>query len=242
MKYPSIIKIINCTNSKSINNLLEDKGKIYTFLNPVTYLDSLKHIDLYNEFNGIFADGSILVKFINFFYACQIKRVSFDMTSLAPVLFTYAIQNNKSIYIIASKQHEIENAVRIILEKFPTLNIIGYRNGYFTSPDELDAEIIKINTLNPDFLIIGMGVINQEKVLLKFKQHNFKGIGFTCGGFIHQTSKNFITYYPEWIDKWNCRFIYRMYKEKHTRKRYIKASIKFPLLFIYEKIKTVFYQ
>lgn len=35
-------------------------GKVYTFLNPVSYLDALKHKELYQRFDGIFADSSIL--------------------------------------------------------------------------------------------------------------------------------------------------------------------------------------
>ena len=160
------------------------------------------------------------------------------MTSLAPILFSYASENNKSIYIIGSKQKEIENTIKIFSIKYPNLNIIGYRNGYFYSDNELEQEINKICVINPDFIIIGMGVNNQEKVLLKIKQNHYKGIGFTCGGFIHQTSLNKISYYPKWIDKYNLRFIYRMHKEQHTRKRYLKAGVVFPFIFIKEKINT----
>lgn len=34
-----------------------------------------------------------------------------------------------------------------------------------------------------------MGILAQENFLLKVKQAGFEGIGFTCGGFIHQTAK-----------------------------------------------------
>ena len=54
-----------------------------------------------------------------------------------------------------------------------------------------------------------------------------EGIGFTCGGFIHQTANNEIEYYPLWIDRMNLRFVYRMYKEKHTRKRYVQVTFYF---------------
>ena len=33
-----------------------------------------------------------------------------------------------------------------------------------------------------------------------------------------KTANNEIEYYPLWIDRMNLRFVYRMYKEKHTRK------------------------
>lgn len=212
-----------------------DKG-IYTFLNPVSYLYALDNKDLFGQFDGIFADGSILVSAIKIVYGEKITRRSFDMTSMAPLLFDYAENNGKSIYIVASKQDEVEKAVGIFKERYPKLDIIGYRNGYFSSEEEMDIEAKRIVDINPDFVIIGMGVIMQERFLIKVKKAGFKGIGFTCGGFIHQTAKNEIKYYPEWVDRMNVRFLYRMYKEPHTRKRYIQAALLFPARFIYERI------
>lgn len=81
-----------------------------------------------------------------------------------------------------------------------------------------------------------MGILMQERFLLKVKEAGFKGIGFTCGGFIHQTAKNEIDYYPEWVNRMNVRFVYRMYKEPHTRKRYLQAALVFPARFICERI------
>ena len=76
----------------------------------------------------------------------------------------------------------------------------------------------------------------QEQFLLKVKNAGFDGIGFTCGGFIHQTAKDEIDYYPGWVDRMNLRFLYRMYKEKHTRKRYLQAALLFPARFIAERL------
>ena len=90
--------------------------------------------------------------------------------------------------------------------------------------------------LNPDFLIVGMGALMQEKFLLKVKKMGYQGIGFTCGGFVHQTAMNRMHYYPNWVDKMNLRFVYRMYKEKHTRTRYLQAAFLFPVRFIGERI------
>lgn len=157
------------------------------------------------------------------------------MTSLAPILFNFAEQNEKKIYFIASQENEIEKAVSTFKEKWPNLNIIKYRNGYFSSEKDITIEINRIKTANPDFLIIGMGVIKQEQFLLKVKEAQLDCIGFTCGGFIHQTAHNKINYYPKWIDSINLRFLYRMYKEKHTRKRYFQAAFLFPLRFIYDR-------
>lgn len=78
------------------------------------------------------------------------------------------------------------------------------------------------------------GGVDARTFLLKVRNAGFQGIGFTCGGFIHQTANNEIEYYPLWIDRMNLRFVYRMYKEKHTRKRYVQAALLFLHAFVGE--------
>lgn len=231
-----VSKIIS-TESFSVNQIFENKGKAYTYLNPVSYLTALDNKELFSQLDGIFADGELLVKAIKIVYGKQVTRRSFDMTSMAPELFSYAEEHGKTIYIVASKQEQVEKAVEIFREwGYPKVKFAGYRNGYFASEQEMDEEAKHIVKLNSDFLIVGMGALMQEKFLLKVKNAGYQGIGFTCGGFIHQTSKNEIDYYPAWVDKMNLRFVYRMWKEPHTRKRYMMAGLLFPARFIAEKI------
>lgn len=232
----TLVKRIVSTETSNLNLLFTQKGKIYTFLNPVSYLTALDNKILFEQFDGIFADGSILVAAIKILYGKTVTRRSFDMTSLAPQLLEYAEKNHKSVYIVASQQEQVEKAVEIFKERYPKLIFAGLRNGYFSSDMDMDTEVKKITHVNSDFLIVGMGALMQEKFLLKVKKQGFQGIGFTCGGFIHQTSKNEIEYYPQWADRLNLRFVYRMYKEKHTRKRYMQAALLFPARFIYEKL------
>ena len=230
-----VSKIIS-TESFSVNQIFENKGKTYTYLNPVSYLTALDNKELFSQLDGIFADGGLLVKAIKMVYGKQVTRRSFDMTSMAPELFAYVAKHGKTIYIVASKREQVEKAVEIFHERYPKVKFAGYRNGYFASESEMDVEAKYIAKLNPDFLIVGMGALMQEKFLLKVKNAGYQGVGFTCGGFIHQTSRNEIDYYPAWVDKTNLRFVYRMWKEPHTRKRYVMAGLLFPARFIAEKI------
>ena len=230
-----VSKIIS-TESFSVNQIFENKGKAYTYLNPVSYLTALDNKELFSQLDGIFADGGLLVKAIKMVYGKQVTRRSFDMTSMAPELFAYVAKHGKTIYIVASKREQVEKAVEIFHERYPKVKFAGYRNGYFASESEMDVEAKYIAKLNPDFLIVGMGALMQEKFLLKVKNAGYQGVGFTCGGFIHQTSRNEIDYYPAWVDKTNLRFVYRMWKEPHTRKRYVMAGLLFPVRFIAEKI------
>ena len=233
--FSPIVKKILSTEELTLDDVFTENRKVYTFLNPVSYLSALDNKDLFERIDGIFADGSILVAAIKLVYGKDVTRRSFDMTSLAPELLEYAEKNGKSVYIVASRQEQVEKAVTIFKERYPKLDVAGYRNGYFSTDEEQATEASHIVDVNPDFLIVGMGVLMQERFLLKVKNAGYNGIGFTCGGFIHQTAKDEIEYYPAWVDKLNLRFMYRMIKEKHTRKRYAKAALLFPARFIAER-------
>lgn len=235
MKKTLARKIIE-TEKIGIANIFNGKGKIYTFLNPVSYLVAIKEKALFCEFDGIFADGAGLVYAILALYFHKVTRRSFDMVGIAPMLFSFADSEKKSIYFIGAKEDEIEKAVNIFHAYYPNMNIVGYRNGFFYNEAEVDVEIKKIVAVQPDFLIVSMGARKQEEMLIKVRKAGFTGVGFTCGGFIRQTSMNKIDYYPAWVDRWNLRFVYRMIKEKHTRSRYIIAFVRFPLRFIKERI------
>ena len=234
MKFVLVKKIV-LTEMLPVESLFNKKGQIYTFLNPVSYLSALDNKALFGKFDGIFADGSILVSAIKLVYGKTVTRRSFDMTSLAPALLDFAEKQGKTLYIVASRQEQVKRAVEIFKERYPKLNIAGYRNGYFVSEEEQQAEAQHITNVNPDFLIVGMGVLMQERFLLKVRDSGYQGIGFTCGGFIHQTAKDEIDYYPGCVDRMKHRFLYRMYKEKHTRKRYIQTALFFPAKFVYER-------
>lgn len=234
--FSPLVQKILATETLSLDEVFTKRGRVYTFLNPVSYLSALNEKAMFAHFDGIFADGSILVAAIKTVYGRSVTRRSFDMTSLAPELLSYAETHNKSIYIVASRQEQVEKAVGIFNGRYPKLMVAGYRNGYFASEKEQDEEAQHIVGVNPDFLIVGMGALMQERFLLKVKDSGYRGIGFTCGGFIHQTAKDEIDYYPAWADKLNLRFVYRMYKEKHTRKRYLQAAFLFPARFICERL------
>lgn len=235
---PVLVEKIIRTNETPLSKILDGGSGIYTFLNPVSYLDAMEHRELFKTFDGIFADGGLLVKAIKGLYHQQVERWSFDMGSMAPVVFRYAIEHHKRVAIVGTKHEMLEKAVATLRKTYPDLDICYYRNGYFNSEAEKDEEAKKIVGIAPDILVAGMGIINQEEFLLKVKHAGFQGLGFTCGGFIHQTAQNKADYYPDWINRYGLRFLYRAWKEPHTRKRYLKAAFVFPVKFVAEKLRS----
>ena len=189
---------------------------ITTFLNPFSYLLARSNKDQLSHFN-INIDGGLLVILLNLF-GFKYKRKSFDMTSLAPVIFNDAIKNNKSIYFIGSKPKVIDLAIQNIKDQFPKLNICGYRDGYIND-NEMVVVLDIINSLKADYVICGMGTPLQEQFLIDLKNSGWTGKGYTCGGFLHQTAAG-IRYYPNWVNTLGLRAFFRMYDEPKLIRRY----------------------
>lgn len=223
--------------TESVPDYLTERGWIYTYLNPVSYLTALKEKALFGMMDGIFADGSLLVAAIRLVYGERVTRRSFDMTSMAPEVLEYANERGLSVCVVATRQEIMEKTVAMFAEQYPNIEWRGCRNGYFATRTEMEEEAQRIAEADADFLIVGMGIKMQERFLLMCKKAGYGGIGFTCGGFIHQTAERDgeVDYYPAWVDRMNLRFFYRMYKEPHTRKRYAIAAFAFPYRFLKEK-------
>lgn len=210
--------------------LLNSSG-IVTFLNLYSYYLYRNNADAYLDYDLIFCDGIMLQKMVSLI-GLKPKRVSFDMTSLAPLVFRDAVENNKSIVLIGSDSNSLDLMLDLLGKKYVGINIVYSRNGYFSDQNEFDECIEKIIKLEPHIVIAGLGTPLQDRFLSQLKSKGWVGLGYTCGGFIHQTAKKGICYYPYLIDKLNLRWLYRIYDEPKLIKRYFLYYPYSALLFI----------
>lgn len=219
--------------NRSINSNL----MLVTFINSYSYLILRKNIELLNKFDYVYIDGILLKKLLEVFNISVVERVSFDMESLAPYVFDYAQNNDKTIYLIGTRPIIINSAVNHIKETYPELIIIGYRHGYFKNKEEWEETLQNIRSLNPDIVVAGMGTDLQEKFLTDLASNGWEGIGFTCGGFLHQTERK-MNYYPEWINKFNLRWLFRLYREPSKVGKRIIA--KYPLFLFFFVLDLIY--
>ncbi len=219
-------------NQKTVS-VWTDKG-ITTFVNPHSYL-LLRKSNNINYIDTIYIDGYLLVKLFGVI-GIKVSRKSFDMTSLAPKVFKECIKKNKTIYFIGSKKNEITKFISVIKLGYPKLNILGKRNGYFNNTDERCTEIDKIIKINPDVVVCGMGTPFQESFLIDLKNKGWNGTGYTCGGFIHQTA-NKLEYYPDFYNKNNLRWLYRIIDEPKLFRRYAIVYPKAIFIFVLDTLK-----
>lgn len=226
-------KIINGDERFVLN---KKKCKNITFLNCYSYYIYRKNCSYYTSFHGIHCDGFLLKNLVKL-VGIQTKRKSFDMTSLAPEVFENAEKNNHSVAIVGSKDEYLRLAIENIKKKFVNLNIVESRHGFFENENEKYKFLEKIKKLSPDIVIVGMGTPLQDLFLKQLKDKGWTGIGYTCGGFIHQTATKGTVYYPKFIDRYNLRWLYRIYDEPKLMKRYAFYYPLSILLFFYDVIK-----
>jgi len=222
------------------NDSLINSNKIITFLNPFSYLFFRNELKVFSDFDIILIDGISLV-YLTRLINLNTKRYSFDMTSLAPLVFENCIKNNLSIYFVGSTEKSINIFIKKIKSKYLKLKISGYRNGFFNNSEERHEEIQKIILINPEVVVVGMGTPNQEEFLTSLRNYGWSGSGYTCGGFIHQTATN-INYYPRLIKKYNFKWLYRMYDEPKLIKRYFIFYPTSIFLFIIDLMKYKYYK
>ena len=239
MNLENIISRVSATAECYPEKIFNDMGKVYTCINPYSYHIIRKNPQLYCQMDGLFIDGISMCWWIKWLWGIRIPRLSFDMTAIAKDLFEYidGQSQGKSVFFIGARQHEVEMSVVQIKSSYPNISEIRYRNGYFQSEEDRLAATSEIVEADTDYVVVGMGAPLQEKFAMDLKKAGYKGIVFTCGGFLHQTSDN-INYYPEWVNKYNLRAFYRLFHERGLVKRLFNVLLEFPILFIIDTIQT----
>lgn len=224
-----LIRLIRDRLPTSIEDLIpNDRFVSVTFMNPFSYYVARKcNSEVYKSFDFIGLDGISFVYFFKRLLNHKTVRVSFDMTSVAPLLFNHCLRAGKSVYFLGSTKENITQFLKLIHQNHPGLRVSGYRSGYFSSED-ISLVIKDVASSEPDVVVVGMGTPKQDIIICKLKEELGKASFYSCGGFIHQTTKR-INYYPGFIDYLNLRWVYRIIKEPNTIKRYLLI---YPLSFI----------
>ncbi|MFW0758986.1 WecB/TagA/CpsF family glycosyltransferase [Pseudomonas sp. H11T01] len=176
-----------------------------------------------------FCDGLLMSTFMSRVTGRAIGRVSFDFTSIADPVFSYAEKQGKRVYLVGARQAELDLFINKIKVRYPALIIAGSHHGYF---DATQAACIQADICRSEanILITGLGAGLQEQFVQDALSAGFTGVAFTCGGFIRQEAMATHHYYPEPVNRLHLRAFYRMYREPHTIKRYL---VDYPTNFIH---------
>ncbi|MEX0314076.1 MAG: WecB/TagA/CpsF family glycosyltransferase [Allomuricauda sp.] len=195
-------------------------GQTISYVNLYNYLILRKEPGLVERIDFFTFDGFLLKWFYGVFSGRFHKRMAPDFGSYFTELFDHINVNKESLYVIGARQNEISKFISILKSKYVDVKIVNYCNGFIDEEEE--KKLLKnILELNPNKVLIGMGTPKQEELAVKIKTCGGKSTIFTCGAFIAQTANKGTNYYPEKINKYNLRWLYRIWKEPKLIKRYL---------------------
>ena len=192
---------------------------LVSFVNPYSYSIIRNDKKTVDNIDIWFCDGGLLSRILTFSFGKKIERASFDFSSVATEIFGFCEENNLKISLVGGTSVEIDEAHKFLAEIYPKLDFVLVASGYCNNNSEYQSIIESIEKSGAQVVIAGLGTPRQEHFLIECSKRltNMK-YGFTCGGFLSQTSTRG-DYYSPWIKKTGLRWLQRAWSDKHVRKR-----------------------
>jgi N-acetylglucosaminyldiphosphoundecaprenol N-acetyl-beta-D-mannosaminyltransferase len=126
-------------------------------------------------------------------------------------LLLEAVSEKYRIYMLGGALGIAEKAKKVAEERYPGVQIVGTRNGFFTEQDE--PEIIKeIMACQPDVLLVALGVPRQEKWLYKYKEELKVPVAIGVGGTF-DVMAGVAQRAPLWMQRANLEWLFRLLSE-----------------------------
>lgn len=135
-------------------------------------------------------------------------------------LIEYSAQKGYRPYFLGAKEEIVKSVVEIYQEKYPNLEIAGYRNGYYREDEE--ASVVEaIKGSDADILFVAMGSPKKEIFLSKYSKT--MEVPFTMGvGGSFDVVAGKVQRAPMWMQKIHSEWLYRLIQEpKRMWKRYL---------------------
>ena len=241
-RYPIMNTYVNCLSMDETINIVEyiikkriptqhvviNASKVNLMENDSTLKDIVNSCPLIN------ADGASIVwaaKKLNVPLKERVTGIDLFMN-----LVELSSKRNYKIYLFGAKEEVVKKVKNIFEEKYPNINIVGYRNGYFDEKDE--KNIVKnINESNADILFVAFSSPMKEFWINKYL--NQMNVPFVMGvGGSFDVVAGVTKRAPKWMQKIGMEWFYRFIQEpRRMWKRYIIGNAKFiKLTYKYKKI------
>lgn len=142
---------------------------------------------------------------------------------LAAHLIEQCGRAGKRIYLYGAKQEIVQRLADQIRASHGAETVCGFRNGYGQDDDEVFAEIA---ALQPDLVLVALGIPRQELAIHDHLAQFQKGIFIGVGGSFDVLSGS-KKRAPTLFIKFNLEWLYRILKEPKRLKRFYDSNIRF---------------
>lgn len=177
-----------------------------------------------NESGIINADGASVVLASKFLGAPVPERVA--GIDLMQNLLELSNKKGYSVYFFGAKEEILQDMLKVFKQRYPNLNVVGYRNGYFSPEDEKKIQE-DIKERKPDFVFVGITSPKKEYIIQSFMDNGINTVFMGVGGSFDVLSGH-IKRAPLWMQKLNLEWLFRVVNEpKRLFKRYFVGNISF---------------
>ena len=158
-------------------------------------------------------------------------------------LFMRLVENSSvrgyKIYLFGAREEVVEKVKEIFEEKYPSLQVVGYRNGYFTEEEE--PQIVKnMAASGADIMFVAFSSPKKEYWIRQhLKDLNIPFVMGVGGSFdvIAGATKRA----PLWMQKCGLEWFYRFMQEpRRLWNRYMVGNISFMMYVLRYKLKVMF--
>lgn len=224
-------KVFSGTREEALNKVF-DYEKVHIISgNPEVLFTGLNNEKLFRDFTSesafIIPDGvgtQISGKILN--TPVQEKIAGIE---LMRDIIKRCEESGDGIYLLGASEENLKACENNILKKYPKINIVGSRNGFFDIDNA--AEIIEdIKAKKPLVLFVAMGCPRQEKFIVKYMDELPSKIFMGVGGSFDVIGDK-VKRAPKWMINIGMEWAYRVIKEPFRIKR-LGSIPKFLLLVI----------
>ncbi len=214
-----------------IEKIKKSSGGLILSLNPETfYLTQTKGFfkKLFQDTLINLPDGAGIVFAVKFLTGQRIKRL--PGVELIETLF----KSDSGPYFFLGSKPEVINQLKNVVQSKYKVQMTGAQDGYFSLEQE-QSVLKNIQSLNPKFILVGMGSPRQEEIAFKLKELCPKTFIIPCGGSLDVISLS-TPRAPLFFRILNLEWAYRLITQPFRIKRSLPKLIWFFLLVITKKI------
>jgi len=153
-------------------------------------------------------------------------------------LLERAEQQGWRVYLLGAKEPVLRAAVAKIRERFPRLNLVGYRNGYWSESEE-PSVMEAVARARPHLLFVAISSPKKEELLARYRELVSVPFSMGIGGTLDVVAGE-VSRAPVWMQDAGLEWFYRFLQEpRRMFKRYFVDDSYFYWLFAREFFKTL---
>ena len=143
------------------------------------------------------------------------------------------------VFLLGAQEEVVRKVVAVFKDKYPRLDIVGYRNGYWNA-DEEQSIVEYVRDKKPDLLFVAISSPKKEKFLGLHQQ--FMKVPFSMGvGGTFDVVAGITRRAPRWIQNTGLEWFYRFLQEpRRMFHRYFVEDVYFFWLLAKELNKMIF--